>query len=113
MVFFDIYGVQATKEAFGVSRSTVFLWKKKLKQGQGSLSALASVSKAPHTKRIRAVSQPVVEFIKGYRNMHPGVGKETIKPAADDFCNQNKLKTVKNKDVLKAINPNILGIWCS
>lgn len=102
--FFDTYGAQATRKAFGVSRSTVFLWKKKLKQGQGRLSALASVSKAPHTKRTREVSQPVVEFIKGYRNMHPGVGKEIIKPALDDFCNHNKLKTVSSSTIGRVLN---------
>jgi transposase InsO family protein len=104
MAFFDTYGAQATKEAFGVARSTVFLWKKKLKQGQGNLSALASASKAPHKKRTREVSQSVVQFIKEYRNMHPGVGKEIIKPALDDFCVKNKLKTVSSSTIGRVLN---------
>ncbi len=39
--FFDDYGAEATKRAFGKSRSTIFLWKQKLKKSGGKLSALA------------------------------------------------------------------------
>ncbi len=30
--FFDKYGQDATKEAFGVARSTIYLWKKRLRE---------------------------------------------------------------------------------
>ncbi|MGC8843510.1 MAG: hypothetical protein ACP5QS_06190 [bacterium] len=31
--FFEKYGAEATREAFGVAKSTVYYWKKKLKEG--------------------------------------------------------------------------------
>ena len=30
--FFEKYGLSATKEAFGVSKSSVYLWRKKLRE---------------------------------------------------------------------------------
>ena len=35
--FFDKYGVDAMREAYGISRSTVYLWKKRLKDSGGEL----------------------------------------------------------------------------
>lgn len=84
--FFDQYGAQATKAAFGRSRSTMFLWKQKLKQASGRLVALAPCSTAPKTKRRRQTDQRIVVFIKEYRHHHPGVGKETIKYELDEYC---------------------------
>ena len=51
--FYDRYGPEATKEAFSVSRSTVFNWKQRLKASNGQLTGLAPGSKAPNTRRRR------------------------------------------------------------
>jgi len=80
IAFFDKYGATATKEAFEVSRSTVYCWKKKLKDGQGKILSLAPGSRAPKRKRKREIDLRIISFIKDYRTIHPGVGKETIKP---------------------------------
>ncbi|MGI6371230.1 MAG: hypothetical protein ACOX0G_02145 [Patescibacteria group bacterium] len=37
--FFDKFGQEATKQAFNKSRSTIFLWKQKIKQSGGKLSS--------------------------------------------------------------------------
>lgn len=85
--FFDEFGVKATKQAFNKSRSTIFLWKKKLRESGGKLSALTPSSKAPKKPRKkRKVNQIIEEFIKQYREKHPGVDKETIKPVLDAYC---------------------------
>jgi transposase len=55
--FFDKYGLSATKEAFGVGRATIYLWKRKLKESGGKLSGLASKSKTPKNKRKRKVNK--------------------------------------------------------
>ena len=39
--FSDEFGLDATRKAFKVSRSTIFLWKKKLYDAGGKLSALS------------------------------------------------------------------------
>ena len=39
--FCDEFGFEATRRAFGKSRSTIYLWKQKLKKAGGKLSALS------------------------------------------------------------------------
>lgn len=102
--FFDRYGAEATREAFGVAPSTVYLWKKRLRESQGRLVALASRSRAPIRRRKRKVSPEIVKFIEDYRGEHPGVGKGTIKPALDDFCRQRGLRTVSESTVGRIIS---------
>ena len=53
--FFDDYGKEATRRAFGKSRSSIYLWKQKLKKAGGKLSALAPGDRAPKNKRHRIV----------------------------------------------------------
>ena len=45
--FFDEFGSDATRKAFYKSRSTVYLWKRKLKLSEGKLSALAPGDTTP------------------------------------------------------------------
>ena len=91
IAFFKDYGAQATKTAFGVSRSTVYSWKRKLREGGGRLSRLAPGSRVPRTKRHRQVKARVVAFILRYRQEHPGVGKSTIHPGLWEYCQREGL----------------------
>lgn len=84
--FFEEFGEVATKKAFNRGRSTIFLWKKKVKISGGYLSALRPESKAPKAHPQRKTSNEIVDFILQYRKSHPGVDKVTIKPALDAFC---------------------------
>jgi transposase len=88
MAFFDRYGATATKEAFGVSRSTIFGWKKLLRDSGGKLLSLAPGSRRPKNKRTRETHPAIVQFIKNYRIEHRGVSKETIKPELDEYCKE-------------------------
>lgn len=101
--FFDIYGKEATKEAFSVSRSTVFLWKKRLREAKGSLIALAPKSRAPKRKRNRQTHPAICEFIKDYRTIHPGVGKDVIKPELDEYCQRKGIASISESTVGRLI----------
>lgn len=103
MVFYDNYGQAATKEAFGVCRSTVFVWKRKLRQSGGRLQALASLSRSPKRKRQPQTHQLAVEFIKQYRTKHPGVSKETIKPPLDEYCRNLGIASVCESTIGRVI----------
>src|SRR3989338_8314484 len=63
LAFWEKYGTQATKEAFGVSRATLFRWQKALEESLGKLDALNKKNTTPKTKRKRIVPQAVEEFI--------------------------------------------------
>jgi len=101
--FFDKYGLAATKEAFGVGRATIYIWKKKLKESDGKLSGLASKSKTPKNKRKRKVNKLIKEFIIDYRWKYHGIGKEAIKPALDEYCNKNDIETVSESTIGRVI----------
>jgi len=84
--FYDRYGPEATKEAFSVSRSTVFLWKSKLNAKQGRLSSLAPGDRAPKTKRTRNVSEVITSFIVAERTKHYRLGKDKLAELLIPIC---------------------------
>ena len=84
--FYDRYGHEATKEAFSVSRSTVFLWKSKLKQGQGRLVALAPGDRAPKVRRRRHTHKLVTDFIVNERTVHYRLGKDKLAELLIPIC---------------------------
>ena len=102
--FFDEFGAEATKKAFGKSRSTIYLWKRKLRDSGGKLSALAPGDKAPINRRKRIVHPFIEEFIINYRLDRPGVDKATITPALTNACNINGLKPVSESTVGRIIH---------
>lgn len=76
--FYDRYGLEATKEAFGVSRSTIFLWKQKLVRNRGQLAALAPRDRAPKSRRRRTVDERITRFIIEQRSEHPRLSKDKL-----------------------------------
>jgi transposase InsO family protein len=78
LTFWQNHGLEATKEAFNVSRATLFRWQKKLKKSQGKLEGLNKESTIPRNKRKRVVDQIVSDFIINQRKIHPRLSKEKI-----------------------------------
>ncbi len=78
--------------AFGKGRSTMFLWKQKLKKSGGKLSALAPGDKTPFRKRKRLVPPLSLDFILKYRAEHPSVDKATIAPVLAVSCQRVGIK---------------------
>lgn len=84
--FFDRYGPEATKEAFSVSRSTIYLCKQRIKLNQGRLSALAPGDRTPKTKRKRSTKPQIVKYIIRQREAHPLLGKDKIRELLVTVC---------------------------
>jgi transposase InsO family protein len=101
--FFDEFGEDATNRAFGKKRSTIFLWKQKIKRSAGKLSALASGDRTPRTRTKRRVSSQVICFIESYRNLHPGVDKTTIKPILDAYCKTAGIASISESTIGRII----------
>ena len=76
--FYGDYGEQATKRAFSVSRSTVFLWKQKLTVNHGRLSSLAPGSRTPKRRRQRTIDSRITDFIVAQRTEHPRLSKDKL-----------------------------------
>ncbi len=99
--FFDDYGTEATRRAFGKRRSTVFLWKQKLEKPGGRLSPLALGDKTPIHKRKRHVHP---YFILKYRTDHLGLDKTTITPLLKLACHSAGIKPASASTVGRIIH---------
>ena len=102
--FCDEFGFEATRRAFGKSRSTIYLWKQKLKQAGSKLSALAPGDKTPIHKRQRVVNPFTEHFIIECRSAHPGADKTTITTALSAACNLANIKPVSESTVGRIIH---------
>src|ERR1017187_3414440 len=93
------YGFEATREAFGKSRATIYLWKQKLQNGHGKLSALAPGDRTPRNKRHRWVDPFIERFIIEYRAAHPRADKTTITPSLKAACDSAGVKPVSESTI--------------
>ena len=78
LTFWSKYGTGATKEAFGVSRPTLYRWAGELAKRQGKLEALNPGSRAPHHKRRRLIPSLAEGIILRERQRVPKLGKEKL-----------------------------------
>ena len=104
--FWARHGLEATLDAFPVKRSTLFLWKQKVKQGKGNLEALNELSKTPKLKRKRLWPPAVIAEIKRLRMdcpNSPNLGKEKIYPFLLVFCQKNMLKCPQPRTIGRII----------
>lgn len=104
--FCDRYGITAAKEAFGVSRATIFLWKQTLAQHQGRLSALLPQSTRPHQTRRMVVDPRILEFIGNLRQYNRRLGKEKIKVLLAGYCHQLGITPISASKVGRIIKRN-------
>src|SRR3989344_5164382 len=78
LAFWEKHGLPATKEAFGVSRPTLFRWQKKLEEEKGKLEALNKQSTAPKSRRKRIIPQAVESLILKERGYDPHISKDKL-----------------------------------
>ena len=76
--FFEKHGETATKDAFGVSRATVYRWQKVLRDGRGKLEHLTPHSTAPKRRRKRVIPDTVRDLILRERTFDPQLGKDKL-----------------------------------
>jgi len=108
-------GTVRTVEAYGVPKSTVYRWRKELKQGQGKLIALVPKSRAPVRRRQMVIDPRITEWIRTERKEHL-IGKTKLKPLLDEYCQSLDIKSpslsvigkiIKRKCVIKRKNGRI------
>lgn len=101
--FFDGFGPKATREAFGYSRSTVYLWKKKYKDSKSNLESLVPKSKRPKNTRVMVTDERILSFIKNLRENNYRFGKAKIKILLDEYCEEEGVKKVSVSTIGKII----------
>jgi transposase len=97
----DKYGAMFVKDAFGVARSTVYLWKKQLEEE--GLKGLRNKSRAPIHVRKPETDERIIEYIQQYRTDHPGVCKKIIEPELKQYCKEIGIKSVSESTVGRII----------
>ena len=95
LAFWQKHGDAPTKEAFKVSRATLFRWQEAITAGGGKLEALNPGSTAPKNKRKRVIPQPVKDLILEERSRER-IGKE-------------KLSRLLKDDGIGAYSPSTIG----
>lgn len=91
LAFWEKHGLEATKEAFTVKQSTLYDWRKKLKDGKGRLEALNVGSTRPKQVRSRIIEWPpeIKDEIKRIREEHPNLGKDKVQCHLWRWCKAN------------------------
>src|SRR3989344_7271147 len=84
--FWKKYGSSAVEEAYGVKKRTLYLWQRKLKEGNGQLESLNCGSRAPKKKRQRRYDWRIVEEITRLREQYPNLGEKKLYPLLAEFC---------------------------
>jgi len=101
--FHKKYGTKATIDAYQVSKATIYRWRKKLADSGGRLESLIPLSTVPKRKRVMMTHFKIVEFIKSTREQYGHLGKEKIKPLLDEYCLNQKIKTISVSTIGKVI----------
>ena len=96
LAFWEKHGLEATKEAFNVSRPTLFRWQRELKDGGGKLEVLNNKSRAPKKKRKREIPESIKNFIVNERKYDPHLSKD-------------KLSVLMKQDGIAIYSPSTVG----
>jgi transposase InsO family protein len=84
--FFDKHGLAATRDAFGVSRRTLYRWKATLKAQGGNPAALAAKSCAPKKRRTPKTDPRLMTEIRRLRTLYPNLGKIKLHVLLGPWC---------------------------
>ena len=91
LLFFEKYGLEATKEAFGVSRRTLYRWKALLQTNKNEINALNPKSTQPKQKRQPITPKAIVDEMKRLREKYPNIGKEKLHVLLQPWCEEKSL----------------------
>jgi transposase InsO family protein len=86
--FWDRHGLQATRDAFGVSRRTLYRWKQALRDQGGNPAALAARSCAPKRRRTPQTDPRLVAQMRKLRSLYPNLGKEKLHVLLAPWCKE-------------------------
>jgi transposase InsO family protein len=89
--FWRRHGLDATREAFKVSRRTLFGWRAKLRAEGGNVAALVPGSTAPKQRRQRQWPAALGAEIRRLRTVHPNLAKEKLHLLLQPFATARQL----------------------
>ncbi len=108
--FHKKWGTKVTKDAYKVSKATIYRWKKKFRLSLGRLDSLIPLSTVPKNKRVMLLNPKIVDYISSLRDQYGHLGKEKIKPLLDEFCMENSLKPISVSTIGRVIKKKKLAL---
>ena len=104
IIFWRKYGLQATTDAYGVSRSTLYHWYKVYKESGYVTASLDPGSQAPIKRRKRIIDSKIISEIKRLRlEVCPNMGKDKVKIFLDEYCQKNDLDNISTSTIGRII----------
>lgn len=101
--FGTLHRWKAVRDAFGVSRSTYYLWKHDLSRSQGKLSSLIPQSTKPHRVRQMRYDSRLATFIRSVREQYGRIGKYKLETLLRVYAQQIGVTPVKATAIGKII----------
>ena len=102
--FYEKYGLQATLDAFEISRRTLYRWKRAYKAGSGDILSLNPKSTAPKRKRESKVQGEIVEEIRRLRVIFPNLGKAKLYHMLKPWCEEMGLPVISESTIGRVIS---------
>ena len=106
LVFFEKYGLEATIDAFKVSKSTIYLWRKRYKDFKHNVFSLIPKSTRPKRTRRMCIDKCTLNFIQNLRERNHRFGKTKIKILLDEYCDKEGLTKITESTIGKIIKRN-------
>ena len=110
LTFWKKHGTEATEEAFGTKRRTLFNWQKNLKAGGGKLESLNPQKTTPKSKRKRTWDTRLLEEIRRLRIVHPNLGAEKLHPLLLDFADTEGIVEVPGFTTIERLIVDLGGL---
>lgn len=103
---FNKFGLDSTVNAYKLHKSTIYRWKKRLKQAEGQSSCLIPKSRRPNNLRQMKTDIRLVEMIRDLRHLHYRIGKRKIKRILDKYAINLGIKSIAVDTIGKIIKRN-------
>jgi len=101
--FYQKYGLQATLEAFDISKRTLYRYQSILKKYNNDILSLEPKSKAPKKTRTSQVPKEIIKKIRELREKYPNTGKAKLYHMLKPWCEKNKLPIVSESTIGRII----------
>lgn len=100
------FGWRSAVSAFGISKSILYVWRKRYDQGRHHIKSLIPMSTRPKTLREMHTHPEIVAFVKDVRTGDHPMNKYTIKPLLDAYCAHLGISSISTTTIAKLIARN-------
>ena len=109
--FCDKHGLNATLDAFKVSRATLYRWRKLYEEC--GISALHDGDRSPRHRRRRNWDKCIIDEIRRLRHSYPNLGAEKVYCFLKPWCNDKRLPCPKPRTIARLIADATDNMRCS